>query len=108
MGFLSSFFKQPKPRQFNYRPRYYDPAAEERERRKQEVLGPNYRDEYKTAEEKSGEEYRPGQYIQQMRVRRGIVAERRRNRKKTSMLVSFVLLIGIIYFAWWIFRLLPS
>jgi len=30
-------FKTPKPKQFNYRPRYYDKAKEERERRKAEM-----------------------------------------------------------------------
>jgi hypothetical protein len=29
-----AFFKRPKPRQFNYKPIYYDPAKEEAEERK--------------------------------------------------------------------------
>jgi len=32
MGFI--FFKQAKPKQFNYIPRFYDPAKEEREKRR--------------------------------------------------------------------------
>jgi predicted nucleic acid-binding Zn ribbon protein len=37
------FFSQRKPRGFNYKPRYYDPEAEEREHRKRVVLGEKYR-----------------------------------------------------------------
>ena len=33
------FFKRPKPKQFNYRPRYWDPEQEEFERRKRELDG---------------------------------------------------------------------
>lgn len=33
------FFKRPKPKQFNYRPRYWDPEAEEFERRKRLLDG---------------------------------------------------------------------
>ena len=29
-----AFFRRPKPRQFNYKPLYYDPAKEEAEKRK--------------------------------------------------------------------------
>ena len=31
------FFRRPKPRQFNYIPRYYDPVKEEVEQRKKEL-----------------------------------------------------------------------
>jgi hypothetical protein len=31
------FFHRPKPRQFNYIPRYYDPVKEDMERRKREL-----------------------------------------------------------------------
>jgi hypothetical protein len=31
------FFRRPKPKQFNYIPRYYDPVKEEREARKREL-----------------------------------------------------------------------
>jgi hypothetical protein len=33
------FFKRPKPKKFNYRPRYWDPEAEEFERRKRLLDG---------------------------------------------------------------------
>ena len=39
------FFKRPKPKQFNYRPRYWDPEQEEFEKRKRERdgIGPDDR-----------------------------------------------------------------
>jgi Flp pilus assembly protein TadB len=33
------FFKRPKPKQFSYKPRYWDPEKEEFERRKRELDG---------------------------------------------------------------------
>jgi hypothetical protein len=33
------FFKRPKPKKFNYRPRYWDPEQEEFEKRKRELDG---------------------------------------------------------------------
>lgn len=33
------FFKRPKPKQFSYRPRYWDPEAEEFEKRKRQLDG---------------------------------------------------------------------
>lgn len=40
---------------FNYKPRYYDPAKEEREERRAELRGEKAED--------AGKEYKPGQYI---------------------------------------------
>jgi len=39
------FFKRPKPKKFNYRPRYWDPEQEEFEKRKRELdgVGPDER-----------------------------------------------------------------
>jgi len=39
------FFKRPKPKRFNYRPRYWDPEQEEFEKRKRELdgVGPDER-----------------------------------------------------------------
>ena len=36
---MARFFYTPKPRQFDYRPRYYDPEKEAREKRREELLG---------------------------------------------------------------------
>lgn len=33
------FFKRPKPKQFNYKPMYYDPVKEEMEERRKELEG---------------------------------------------------------------------
>ena len=42
---IPSFFKQNKPRGFNYVPRYYDPAKEEREQRLREWKNEHARSE---------------------------------------------------------------
>lgn len=34
------FFKRPKPKQFDYKPRYWDPEEEEFQKRKRELDGP--------------------------------------------------------------------
>ncbi|MCD8186968.1 MAG: hypothetical protein LUD68_11235 [Rikenellaceae bacterium] len=92
-----SFFNTRKPRQFDYRPRYYDPAQEEREARKRELLG----EDYQPAE---GEQaYKPGQYIRQMRIRRGIIADReKKQRQQRRTLRSIILLALLCAFAWWL------
>ncbi|MDR2935987.1 MAG: hypothetical protein LBU80_01405 [Rikenellaceae bacterium] len=103
--FKFSFFHTPKPRQFNYRPRYYDPEAEEREQRKKELLGEDYADAYKTPEERaqSQREYHPGQYVNEVRIRRGVIADRRRQAGKRSarnrqLLISVALVAALLYY----------
>ena len=58
-----SFFRphKTKPRQFNYIPRHYDPAKEERDRRRRELHGTSTADD---------EEYTPGKYIRTQREAR--------------------------------------
>ena len=50
MGFNFSFFGKQEVRRFNYRPRFYDPEAEERRQKYGDFTKPK-------------EEYRPGSYI---------------------------------------------
>ena len=59
-----SFFRphKSKPRQFNYIPRHYDPAKEEREQRRKELHGTSSLDDE--------EEYVPGKYIRTQREAR--------------------------------------
>ena len=52
MGFFSPHKRHAN--QFNYTPRYYDPAKEERERRRAELRGERLDDK---------SEYTPGKYI---------------------------------------------
>jgi len=90
-------FHTPKPRQFEYRPRFYDPVQEEREARKRQLLG----DDYKDAEQEG--EYKPGQYIRQMRIRRGIIADReKKQRRHRRSLRSIIMLALLAAFAWWL------
>jgi len=92
------FIHTPKPRAFEYRPRHYDPVQEEREIRKQELLGDDY-------VRKDEEEYRPGQYIKQLRIRRGIIANReKKQRRQRRTLRSLIFLILLIAFAWWLMK----
>jgi hypothetical protein len=93
-----SFTHTPKPRAFEYRPRHYDPVKEEREARKRELLGDDY-------VPKEGEEYRPGQYVSQMRIRRGIIADRQRSeQKQRRTLRSIIMLVLLAVFAWWLMK----
>ena len=89
------FFSSQKPRQFEYKPRFYDPEQEEREARKRELLGEN------THLEEG--EYRPGKYIGQMRIRRGIIANREKvQRRQKRTLRSILMLVLLAAFAWWL------
>ena len=92
-----SFMRMPKPRQFEYRPRHYDPVEEERLARKRELLGEDY-----TGEAVDGD-YKPGQYIRQLRIRRGIIADREKKQKRQRRsLRSIVMLVLLAAFAWWL------
>lgn len=57
---MSLFFRQRKPRSFNYTPRYYDRAEEAREERKKQVLGDRYAPPAGNGEESA---YRPGEHV---------------------------------------------
>lgn len=95
------FFHAPKPRQFDYIPRYYSPEKEEREERKKTVLGENYKDAYENEGEKK--EYEPGQFVNQVRIRRGIIADRERvEKKRMRTLRALVFLILLIAIGYWL------
>ncbi len=91
-----------KARQFDYRPRYYDPEQERREQRRRELLGADYQDRYKTEEERKAD-YVPGRYIRDnIKTRRGIGTSSRNN---SSFGIRIVLIIVLICLAaWWIMR----
>jgi hypothetical protein len=91
-----------KPRQFDYRPRYYDAEKEAREQRKRAVLGSDYADKYMTDEEREQERrnYKPGAYIRNsMMERRGIGSSRRGNGTTVRRLVIVAVLI-VLAAAW--------
>ncbi|MCD7963429.1 MAG: hypothetical protein LUF90_07765 [Rikenellaceae bacterium] len=93
-----TFLRVRKPRQFEYKPRYYDPEEEAREERKKAVLGANYKDNYKTAGEKSGstEEYKPGQYLRGMTMRKGVMVDRRSSQNKRARSIRFVIALILL------------
>jgi hypothetical protein len=111
---MALFFRQRKPRGFNYSPRYYDPDQEAREERKKIVLGEKYRSPAERAREAAGLEGRDPEYVPGSYVREHAAARRgnahaadvmRRRRRKTrsvyvllGMLVLIVLIVWMMYF----------
>lgn len=87
---MALFFRQRKPRGFNYTPRYYDPEAEAREERKKIVLGEKYK---APGEERA--DYVPGSYVRQsVSARRGMhAAETMRKRRKKVRSIPVLLAV---------------
>ena len=84
---INPLMRTRKPRQFEYKPRHFDPEQEAREARKREVLGADYQKAYENCDE---QEHKPGETI---RLRRGIVAERQRavqQKNRSKMLLFFI------------------
>ena len=94
MGFFSPHKRHAN--QFNYTPRYYDPAKEERELRRAELRGERRQNE------KKSEEYEPGQYIRAKREAREarLVQEKQqvRSDKRMNMWVTGLGLILLVIF----------
>lgn len=95
IGFTA--FKTRKPRGFNYKPRYYDPDKEEFERRRREVLGAE------AGTPDGDKEYHPGQYVRELRIRRGIVADRQRSKDKSGIRRLAILIVLSAALLWYIF-----
>lgn len=91
---MARFFYTPKPRQFSYKPRFYDPEKEARDKRREELLG------VRPAE---GEEYVPGELLRRRRMQRMMDdADAARHKKKKGsglLLVAFIVLL-IVAFMW--------
>ena len=86
----------PKPRQFDYRPRYYDPEKEAREKRREELLG---------ARPATEGEYVPGDMLRRRRMQRMMESEagRRRGRRRTgSVLFLLVILAALVVAVVWV------
>lgn len=90
---MARFFYTPKPKQFGYKPRYYDPDQEARDKRREELLGVRPSD---------GEEYVPGDMLRTRQMRRKIATEEVSRRKKRSgrtiMLIAFLLMLAAALF----------
>lgn len=83
-----------KPREFEYKPRYYDPEKEAREERRREILG----ERETPKDDAGGENYHPGQYIRKnMYARRGIGVKPKG--KMSSAVVRRAIFALIILFA---------
>ena len=94
---MARFFYTPKPRQFDYRPRYYDPEQEAREKRREELLGVR----------PSGDgAYVPGEMLRRRRMQRMMESEagaaRRARKKKGSMLFLLVVLAALVVAVAWV------
>ena len=91
---MARFFYTPKPRQFSYKPRFYDPEKEAREKRREELLG------VLPAE---GEEYVPGELLRRRRMQRmmedATAARRKKQKGSGLLLVAFIVLL-IVAFLW--------
>ncbi|MEG0789657.1 MAG: hypothetical protein RSB23_05115 [Alistipes sp.] len=77
--------------EFNYTPRYYDPAKEAREQRRAELHGERSDD---------AAEYKPGQYIRTQSMARTLRRERKEGKSKNKLLYMVgagVILIVFIY-----------
>ncbi len=86
-----------KPREFDYRPRYYDMEKERREERRREILG-GEADEATHTEEG---EYIPGQYIRERRMRKGRMFDSRRKTQRKPQTLRLAVIIAFIFFLLW-------
>lgn len=91
MGFGISFFKVPKHRQFDYKPRFYDPEKERREKRKIELGLGGESDE-------DVEEGLPGSIIRSgaMRKRHEMYSQKMAQQKRQTLLLRVLLVVALI------------
>ncbi len=100
MGFFSPHKRHAN--KFNYVPRYYDPAKEERERRRAELRG-----ERRPQDENSGE-YEPGQYIRAKReAREARLAQEKKQQHSDKKKNMWVMGLGLILLVVFIYVLVP-
>lgn len=97
-----SAFKTRKPRSFDYRPRFYNAEAEAREVRKRELLGDQPKDPNQTPGTET-KPYKPGQYIGEMRMRTGIIANRQHEKQKANMIRVVIFVVAMLALVWYIF-----
>lgn len=97
MGFFTPHKRHAN--EFNYTPRYYDPAKEERELRRAELHGERLDDK---------EEYTPGKYIKAKREAREARAAKKKQRHNSDKRMNMLNVgIGLILVAVVIFILIP-
>ena len=93
---INPLLKTRKPRQFEYKPRFYDPDKEELENRKREVLGHDYKKKYDDPDSRS----------EGIHLRRGIVADRqKKEHKMTSSITRLIIaLMLLVLFTLWLYN----
>lgn len=101
MGFFSPHKRHAN--KFNYTPRYYDPAKEERERRRAELRG-----ERRDDENSGSGEYEPGQYIRAKReAREARLAQEKKQKNSDKRMNMWVMGLGLILLVVFIYVLVP-
>lgn len=100
MGFFSPHKRHAN--KFNYVPRYYDPAKEEREMRRAELRG-----ERRDNQGDSGE-YEPGKYIRAKReAREARMIQEKKQKRSDKKMNMWVMGLGLILLAIFIYVLVP-
>lgn len=87
MGAFTPFKR--RANQFKYTPRYYDPAKEAREERREELFG--------TRSDSGQSEYRPGQYIRTQRSARSARNADKGQKSSVKMWISIAAIAVIAY-----------
>lgn len=91
MAFGISFFKVPKNRQFDYKPRFYDPEKERREQRRKELgLGQD--------EDEDVNNGTPGSLLRSgaMRARHEMFTQKVSQQKKQTMILRVLLIVVLV------------
>lgn len=91
MKFISLFTKTPNHKRFGYKPRYWDPEAEERKEREDRIRKEIERERGQTEPTEEGEDYRA-------RIAGSFHASRRRSNKSPGELNSVLLRSGVLLF----------
>ena len=100
MGFFSPHKRHAN--KFNYVPRYYDPAKEERELRRAELRG-----ERRDEQGASGE-YEPGKYIRAKReAREARMVQEKKQKRSDKKMNMWVMGLGLILLVIFIYILVP-
>lgn len=96
MGFSFNFFGTQEVRKFSYKPRFYDPEAEERRKKYGDFTKPKEKEEYVPGQHVKGS-FRDGNYQRTKDVSR--------NQKALGM-VTMILLFAVVYLIYKYFPIL--
>ena len=96
MGFSFNFFGKQEVRRFNYRPRFYDPEAEERRKKYGDFTKPKEEGKYVPGQHVKGS-FRDGNYQRTKEIGRN---------QKAIGIVTMILLFAVVYLVYRYFPLL--